>query len=607
MIEFPSVSPGLFSPRVVRRVPAIFLPAVLLTAAAVLALYSLDRGNEHTLYEQAGNHQTDLHTEIIRREVNVVESDLLYLGNQAVLADFLAGRAGSKQELQDEYVLFCRHRGVYDQIRFLDNDGRERIRINSNGGRPAAVPERELQSKADRYYFQETLLLSRGAVFSSPFDLNVEHDQIERPLKPMIRFATPVSDRLGVKRGILVLNYLGAALLGKLDEVSAGFAGSVWLLNREGFFLRGPAPSDEWGFMLGHDRSFATSYPDEWSIHATSGRDQLQTTRGLFTFHRLTLRAGSGPGQAEAADHRFRDAGLIVVTHVPPHILEARAFLLLRRLLLLAGLVLVLVLVLAWYLAYAATLRRDHERHLADSAARLHSLSAQLLTAQEDERRSLSRDLHDELGQVVTSVTLDLQRAAQAGDRDRKDELIGRALHAANCLLDGIHEISTRLRPTLLDDLGLKAAVQSLLSEYEQRTGIVTRAELSFKQAPVPLAVSENVYRILQEALTNVSKHARADEVFVELLVGGGTVALTVRDNGVGLAGAALEGKRLGIPGMRERVELLNGVLVLQAEPGRGTEVRVTIPLPKVESQGVSEDKTCTITDAPGHIRGRCP
>jgi signal transduction histidine kinase len=574
MLAFPSAGPGIFSARVLRRVPIVFLPIALLVAAAVAGLYFLDLSNEHILHRQAGDHQTDLHADIIRREVKVVKSDLLYLANQAILADFLANRPGSRRDLEEEYALFCRQRGVYDQIRYLDDTGLERIRVNFNSGRPAAVPSKELQLKADRYYFPQTFHLGRGEVFSSPFDLNVEHDRIEQPLKPMIRFATPVFDRQGRKRGILILNYLGAALLRKLDDVSAGSSGSVWLLDRQGYYLRGPSPEDEWGFMLGHDRSFSTSFPEEWRIHTAGAEQQFHTPRGLFTYRTLSLH-GNGQDNPD----------LIVVAHIGPEVLEGRAVLLLRRLLLLAGVILVLVFVLSWYLAYIAALRRDHERHLADSAVRLHSLSAKLLTAQEDERRSLSRDLHDELGQVVTSVALDLQRAAQAGDRERKDELIHRALHGANCLLDGIHEISARLRPALLDDLGLKDAVQCLLREYERRTGIVTRAELSFGPAPasrdggLPRAVSENVYRILQEALTNVSKHARANEVHVALSVGDRAVDLTVRDNGVGLAADAVDGKRLGIPGMRERVELLNGVFALKADPGRGTEVQVSIPL----------------------------
>jgi signal transduction histidine kinase len=562
MADSPAAPPGVFAALVVRRVPVIFLPVALLTSAVVLLLYHQELSSERALHAQAAADRVGLHGDLIRREVHVVESDLLYLADQAVLADFLGGRPGSRRDLQDEYVLFCRRRGVYDQIRYLDAAGRERIRVNANDGRPSAVSEAELQPKASRYYFAQALRLDRGAIFLSPFDLNVEHDEIERPLKPMLRFATPAFDRQGVKRGILVLNYLGAALLGKLDKGTVGFAGKVWLLNRDGYFLRGPSPEDEWGFMLGHDRTFATYFPDEWPRLAASATGQFRSDRGLFTFRTLSP-----------------ETGLVVVAHVPPEVLDGRAVQLLRRLGVLSVVVLVLVLVLAWYLAYAATLRRRHEQHLADSEARLRALSARLLTAQEDERRSLSRDLHDEFGQVVTSVSLDLQRAAQAGDCQRKDELIGRALQGAGQLLEHLHEISSRLRPTLLDDLGLKEAVRSFLSDYESRTGIVTRAELCFEQALVPPVVSENVYRILQEALTNVSKHARAPEVLVGLRVGGGQVSLSVRDAGVGLEPAALDGKRLGILGMRERAELLDGTFVLDAAPGQGTEVRVTIPL----------------------------
>src|SRR5919108_5172638 len=119
MADFPLAPPSIFSPRVLWRLAAIFLPVSLLTVGVVLALYALDLQNEHALYEQAGAHRVDLHTDLIRREVKTVESDLLYLANQAALHGFLAGRADSRRELQDEYLLFCEQRGVYDQIRYL--------------------------------------------------------------------------------------------------------------------------------------------------------------------------------------------------------------------------------------------------------------------------------------------------------------------------------------------------------------------------------------------------------------------------------------------------------------------------------------------------------
>ena len=201
------------------------------------------------------------------------------------------------------------------------------------------------------------------------------------------------------------------------------------------------------------------------------------------------------------------------------------------------------------------------------------------MTTQEEERRGISRDLHDELGQVVTSVTLDLQRAVQAGEAAKKDELIERALHGSGCLLDRIHEIAARVRPPMLDDLGLKDAVQSLLSDYEHRSGIATRVELAFEHQAVPAAVSENVYRILQEALTNVARHAQATEVSVRLQVTASQVALTVRNAGVGFDPAARDDRRLGLLGIQERAELLGGTCAVTAGPGQGTEVRVVMPL----------------------------
>jgi signal transduction histidine kinase len=561
------------SPPVLRRLLAIFLPAALLTGAVVVALYLQERAAETSLHEQAGRNLVDLHRDIITGELDAVRSELLFLSGQAALRRYLAREPGARQDLESEYLLFCRQRAVYDQVRYLDDNGRERIRVNFNGGQPAIVPQSELQPKSDRYYFTEAMRLNRGEVFVSAFDLNIEHGQIEQPLKPTLRFATPVFDAGATRRGVLVLNYLGAALLGKLTEVSGGFAGTALLLNPQGHFLRGPAVEDEWGFMLGHDRTFADRYPDAWVRILVDEQGQCHTVDGLFTYR--TLKA---PLPAEP-DPEVDYFGLIVVAHTPPDVLHGASTRALRRLLLLYGAVLLVLLPLAWYLAYVGSLRRARERQLAESEARLRTLSARLITAQEEERRGISRDLHDELGQVVTAVTLDLQRAGQAADAGKKDELIGRALHGTGCLLERIHEISARVRPPMLDDLGLKDAVQSLLSDYEQRTGIVAREDLRFEHRAVPAAVSENVYRILQEALTNVSRHAGAAEVSVSLHVTPERVALVVCDAGVGFDPAARDGKRLGILGMRERAELLGGTFAVTTEPGKGTEVRVVIPI----------------------------
>jgi signal transduction histidine kinase len=587
-------SPGIFSAPVLLRLLAIFLPVALFMGCVVFALYYQDRAQERTLFEQDGKYLVDLQWDIISRESKAVQRDLLYLANQGSLRHFLSSDPANKEKksLEGEYLSFARHKGIYDQIRYLNSDGDERIRINYNDGRPDIVPDEKLQGKAGRYYFRQTMLLDRGEVFISPFDLNMELEKVEKPFKPVIRFATPVFDK-DRKKGVLVLNYLGAALLQALDKVSKGFKGKAWLLNRAGYFLRGPAQEDEWGFMFAGDhRTFKTYYPDEWPRVAQAETGQFHTKQGLFTF-RLLSPYPDLPGDRREkimanlrADPDASDPDLVVLSYVPASVLDERATILLQRLLWLGAGVLLLILTLAWYLAYAGALRRKQEQHITGSEARLRTLSTQLITAQEDERRRLSRDLHDELGQIVTTVALDLQRAAQVADSKKKEELIQRASQETACLLDRIHEISSRLRPTLLDDLGLKDAVQNLLSEYEQRTGIVPRTELRFEHARVPAAVSENVYRILQEALTNVSKHARAPEVFVKLDVKARLVALTVRDAGAGFNSAAIDGKGLGILGMRERAELLGGNFAVKGQIGKGTEIEVTIPLRADENLG---------------------
>jgi signal transduction histidine kinase len=584
-----SPPPKIFAARVLTRLLAIFVPAVLLTCGLVMVLYYRDLSNEQDLYEDADSHRVDLYADVVHREMKSIESDLLYLANQRLLRAVQSGQADTRTALEEEYVLFCDQRRIYDQIRYLDATGRERIRINYNDGRPSAVPEKELQAKADRYYFAKAMKLQPGEVFVSPFDLNIEHGEIERPLKPMIRFATPVRDpanRQVEKGGILVLNYLGQTLLNKLDQLSASYPDPVWLLNRNGAFLRGPSPTDEWGFMLGHNRDFASYFREEWGHIAPANRGHFRTANGLFIFRAPSPEGGpDARGSSErirgSLDRIAGEAGLLIVAHVRPSVLAERSTLVLWRLLVLSGVVLSLVLVLAWYLAYAGALRRDHERHLAESEARLRLLSTRLLTAQEDERRSLSRDLHDEMGQIVTSVILDLERAAHAPDRAREDGLVARALHGANCLLERMHEISTRLRPTLLDDLGLRDGVRDLLHDFEHRTGISTRAELQFGKTQIPPAVSENIYRIIQEALTNVSKHAQSTEVSVCVCAVNGAVDVTVRDNGVGLHPADRNGTRLGILGMRERAELLGGIFTIDGQPGKGTQVHVTIPIAK--------------------------
>ena len=238
-------------------------------------------------------------------------------------------------EIESYCLSLITHRRFYDQIRLLGESGMEVVRTNYNKGKPAIVPDEELQNKKGRYYFDEAFALNRGDVFVSPLDLNIEHGRIEQPLKPMIRFATPVYDRQGTKRGIVLLNYCGSELLGHFADISSPREYSLsMLLNVNGYWLKGPDPTDEWGFMYESrkDRTFANEFPKEWEIIQSQDGGQFETPKGVFTYATVypllngqqsgieaIAASASSEKQLEAKQYYWK-----IVSHIPPGILSAK-------------------------------------------------------------------------------------------------------------------------------------------------------------------------------------------------------------------------------------------------------------------------------------------
>jgi two-component system, NarL family, sensor histidine kinase UhpB len=142
-----------------------------------------------------------------------------------------------------------------------------------------------------------------------------------------------------------------------------------------------------------------------------------------------------------------------------------------------------------------------------------------------------------------------------------------------------MHRISTRIRSSVLDDLGLQAALRSCCEDFEKRSGVDTCVELEFSDTAIPDNVADNVYRCVQEALNNVFRHARAQRAWVRVCVRDGALQLSVADNGIGFDPAKREDRRLGLLGMQERAELLSGTFSIQSEPNHGTQIEIGIPL----------------------------
>ncbi|WP_340375514.1 sensor histidine kinase [Streptomyces sp. SS7] len=190
--------------------------------------------------------------------------------------------------------------------------------------------------------------------------------------------------------------------------------------------------------------------------------------------------------------------------------------------------------------------------------------AARALSAQEGERHRIARELHDEVGQTLTAVLLQLKRVADRAPEDLREEL-GQAQEATRAGLEEIRHIARRLRPGVLDELGLLSALRSLATEFTTH-GLTVRHDVHAGLPPLTEETELVLYRVAQEALTNTARHAGADRAELRLRPLGDGVELLVRDNGRGLGTAAVEGA--GITGMRERALLIGATLTVQSPSG---------------------------------------
>ena len=541
------------------------------------------------MLSQEAEHVVDLQQELLLSELRGVQSDLLYLSDQKLLQQFLSDRDSTRASLEQEYVRFAERQNLYDQIRFLDTSGQELVRINYDSGEAEAVPHNELQSKESRYYFQQSLSLKKNEIFVSPFDLNVEHGEIEQPIQPVIRFATPVYGAAGTKQGLLVLNYLGTPMLKKLREVASSFRGETMLLNPKGQYLQSPDRTHEWSWLFGHSHNFRKEFPEAWLKGKDHGSTQIRIEDSLFTFRKLSpgIRLEDNSQESTIQSDVQDPSGLVLVSRVSPSVANAHSSELLHRLILMLAVVMGVVSLLIYYWARSVGIRHCHESLIAESEARLRQLSSALLETQETERRTLSRMLHDELGQLVTAMRLDLGMLKRAEMNSESRELLQRIMDEADLLLRSLHEIASNARPSVLDDLGLHDAIESFISEYQVRRSVTVDSELVFNQDEIPTKIGENAYRIVVEALSNVARHAKVDSVLLTIKQLGNELHVSVQDDGVGFDAEGLgSSTRLGILGMRERAELLNGSFRLITNPGQGTHLEAVLPL---TSDGKSE------------------
>lgn len=227
--------------------------------------------------------------------------------------------------------------------------------------------------------------------------------------------------------------------------------------------------------------------------------------------------------------------------------------------------------------------QKELELELQETNARLHKLNQQTMTTLEEERRMISRELHDEAGQALTALKMYIELILKGlpPDANALRQRIGEAVDLSDKALKEIRRLAQDLRPPALDALGLNLTLEDFCYEFSKRVGLSIRyqgRELSAMSSVIRISL----YRFLQEALTNIVKHAQASFVKVRLRYSHNRISLVVKDNGRGFVMAQIEIQGMGLVGMRERLTMLGGVLSIHSKPGRGTCLMATIPWEEV-------------------------
>ena len=581
----------------------IFLPLVILVSVIIVSRFAIDAGRKiETVNSNERNHALLL-KETISADFESVVSDLMILSESEHLQDFMGGEdTQSYDVLSQEFLTSATRKGLYDQIRFLDETGMEMVRVNFNVGDPIIVPRDQLQFKGERYYFQDAYQLESGQVFVSPFDLNIEHGEIEQPLKPMIRFGTPVFDSIGQKRGIVILNYFGALLIENFEGASTNVLGHIYLVNADGYFLKGLTPEEEWGFMYpdGEEKTFGNSYPEAWEEITKAESGQFNNADGQFTFETVyplleAWKSSSGSGEAfepSTAELESYEYFWKVVLHIPTETLNATTRGNVNELLILdAGLI---IAVAAGLLISA---RESKKRKLAEGA--LSKSAAQLEAANRelsDFAYIVSHDLKAPLRgirQLSGWISNDYVEILGEDGQKKLDLLIDQSEHMHN-LIDGILQYS---KVGGVDAVEQRVDLNQLVQETIELLAPPKNIRISvLNELPTIVGVRTQFEQVFQNLLSNAMKYMDKAEGFIKIdcVEEEDEWQFSIADNGPGIEEkyydkiflifqtlaprTEVESTGIGLALVKKAVEAWGGRIWVESTVGEGSTFFLTLP-----------------------------
>jgi len=547
-----------------RRLATLLLPWILVFGFGTpLIWYDL----RQTLYTPLLRAQADALTEgnqVLARSLATLRRDIQFLGD---FFTHLPGNGFADGPLQLQlFRSFAESSSYYDQVRWIDETGMERIRVNYKAQRSEVVPENELQNKADRPYFAETMQLEAGGIYYSPLDLNIEHGAIEYPLQPTLRVATPVFEGAN-KHGLVILNYHAERLLERLMPIGLQQGLEIQLINQAGYWLLHPDPQMSWGWQVNRpENSLARALPQLWQQMQESDQGTYRDDNGIWSYVTFSASGDAAPGASQ------RSAALTwrLLVRIPEPALEAVT----ARSKLTFSLFVLLAMAVTFGLSarLALAMRAEEEKGIAlasSNTALQHSLE-NLRAVQEDLARAdklsslglmvagVAHELNTPLGSAMMALSTARQELRQLEERMqsglRKSDLAtflancGEGMELAARAVDRAGSLVRRFKQTAIDRTTMErrnfVLAETLvdadhrLHKWDRSLPVSLTMELdpAIEMDSYPGPLGQVVSNLIENALVHGFPDNRAGNLTIRAEPEGEDgVRLTVTDTGVGI------------------------------------------------------------------------
>ena len=592
----------------VRNLFLIFLFVFIVILAGIVITLNKYKEVEKDAYKEVAENILAAKLENIQEDVRSVTSDLMMLAESRSLKKFWSDKEGVIEDVKAEFLNLSFHHRVFDQVRLIDETGMEIVRINNNSFKLSVVPKDKLQNKKDRYYFYDSFKLNWNEVFISPLDLNVENGEIEQPLKPMIRFGTPVFDAENVKRGVVILNSYGQRIINRFVSKTNPLAkGQLMFLNSEGYWFKGGDPGDDWGFMYKDklDATFKNKYGSVWDSIATTDHSQFETKEGMFTFKTVypvseELMPNSSGKMRNCEDYHWK-----IVSFIPSDVLNEKSNLRNRQ-----AAFLLAFLSISWCFIFYRLAKVQYLRIQSQKALKDRENSLRELNSTKDKLFSIiAHDLINPFNSIIGFSTVLTEQMKQKDYEGVEEyaEIIQDSSNRAMDLLSNLLEWSRSQTGRIVFN-----KVEYQLDHQIHETVLLLADTASVKSIKITSLIpagfqvcahKEMISTVLRNLISNAIKFTMPNgEIVVSAEKQKAEVVISVCDNGVGIQKEYLEklfqisethtslgtdkekGTGLGLMLCKEFIDKHEGRIWVESEVGKGSCFKFSLPFCKKES-----------------------